>query len=387
MRHWITPGRIAVGFTALLLTACGGSASPAASPSAVASTSAPRSQAAPAISNSPAAPSKPAAATAASSNVKVGAQEIKTFSGHKNFVTSVTFDPAGSTLASGALDQETKLWDVSSGQATKSLDQPGQAVNGVSFSKDGKLLATAGGNIVVVWNLATGKQALKPIKVQTNPTEAYAVFSPDGKTLLTGTRGDALKAFEAATGEPSKTIFQGPSGQVTALTYSPDGSLIAAATGPTVNLLDPVSGQLKQKLSGGGSKDLLGIAFSPDGKLLASAGHDGLQLWEAASGKKLKTLVGNSSLASSSDLLALATIDTSGVAFSPDGKLLVAGGSSGLRLWEVGSGQPVKVPETWGSIAPTGHAGAVNAMAFSPDGKLLASGGYADSIKLWQIGQ
>jgi len=128
-------------------------------------------------------------------------------------VTSLVFAPSGGTLASGGRDQEVIIWDLASGQASKTLDHPGQAVNSLSMTKDGKLIASAGGNIVVIWDAATGKQAIKPIKVQTNPSSLAAAFSPDAKTLLMGTSA-GLKSYDPATGDPGKTTYQGSSGQV-----------------------------------------------------------------------------------------------------------------------------------------------------------------------------
>ena len=374
------------GLSTLLLAGCGGNSSPVPSSppsSSPAAGSVSAAAKAPASSPATSAAAKPSA-PAATSSIKVGAQELQTLSGHKNFVTSVVFAPSGGALASGSLDQEVKVWDVASGQASKTLDQPGQAVNSLTYTKDGKLLASAGGNIVMVWDAASGKQAIKPIKAQTNPTHLAVAFSPDGKTMLVGTR-DGLKAYDPATGDLGKTTYQGSAGQVESIAFSPDGSLVASASGTTVDLLDAATGQPKQKLTGH-TKDLLAVAFSPDGKTLASAGHDGIKLWDVASGKEAKGLVGGASAAATSDLLALAQIDTSGVAFSPDGKLLAAGGSSGLRLWEMPSAQPVKAPDTWSSMPPGGRAGAVNAVGFSPDGKTLASGDNNKMVKLWQIG-
>jgi WD40 repeat protein len=72
----------------------------------------------------------------------------------------------------------------------------------------------------------------------------------------------------------------------------------------------------------------------------------------------------------------------SGVAFSPDGKLLVAAYGDGyVRLWNPVTGQAVGVPLP----AYTGSVAAVNGVAFSPDGKLLATADADGTVRTWDM--
>jgi WD40 repeat protein len=66
------------------------------------------------------------------------------------------------------------------------------------------------------------------------------------------------------------------------------------------------------------------------------------------------------------------------VAISPDGRILASsGGDKVIRLWDVASGQPLRVIH--------GHTDWVLTVAFSPDGSLLASAGAEKTIRLWHV--
>jgi hypothetical protein len=72
------------------------------------------------------------------------------------------------------------------------------------------------------------------------------------------------------------------------------------------------------------------------------------------------------------------------VAFSPEGKLIVAGGISSdntIKLWRVSDGKLIHTLK--------GHTASVNSVAFSPDGSMIASGSGAlwfdNAVKLWRV--
>src|SRR5262249_32609043 len=143
------------------------------------------------------------------------------------------------------------------------------------------------------------------------------------------------------------------------------GSRIIPATRTleaTVWLWDAVSGKELRQLSSKGS-EVSGLAFSPDGKLLASGDYETLRFWDVATGKELRRIEGKEAA-------------RAGMAFAPDGKALATIAWQTIRLWDVATGKQLLKREA--------HTGSVNTLAYSPDGKLLASGSYEDpSVRVW----
>jgi hypothetical protein len=110
----------------------------------------------------------------------------------------------------------------------------------------------------------------------------YSVtWSPDGKTLASGSLDKTVKLWDAATDKLLSTLY---SGAVQSVAWSPDGKTLASGSfDRTVKLWDAATGKLSATLKGHNDA-VFSVAWSPDGKTLASGSFDKtVKLWEEPS--------------------------------------------------------------------------------------------------------
>lgn len=279
-------------------------------------------------------------------------------------------------------DNAITIWDASGQpQVLRSGIAP---LTSLSYSPELGLLATSGG---AIWDLTPNylPPEYRSPAIRT-PNVRSIAFSPDGQRLALVADQAKPQLWDVRSGNKLRDFgandyTEYPSG----IAFSPDGATLAASkAAPSapfeIWLWDPATGARKGTAIGlprpGVPDSLLsmlpyaaadGIAFSPDGKLVAAGG-------ENRSFDTTAPIIWTANLTSTQATQVLFTenesqYDTVGVrsvAFSPDGKLLAAVAREQILVWDSVTRQIFK---QWTVQAPQ----EVNSFAFSPGGDILAA--------------
>ena len=250
-------------------------------------------------------------------------------------------------------------------------------VTSVAFSPDGKTLASGSwDNTIILWDIATRQPIGQPLNGHSSFVLSVA-FSPDGKTLASGSYDNTIILWDIATRQPIGQPLRGHLDAVTSMAFSPDGKTLASGSADNTIILwdvatrQPIGQPLSRHLDA-----VLSVAFSPDGKTLASGSYDNtIILWDIATRQPIGQPL-------SGHLDAVLS-----VAFSPDGKTLASGSTdNAIILWDVSAALNTSAARRSPFGQPlSGNSDAVTSMAFSPDGKTLALGNLDKTVILWDL--
>jgi WD40 repeat protein len=240
----------------------------------------------------------------------------------------------------------------------------GAGVGGMATDPTGRWLALHCGTELLLFEAQTGR-LINRFTDHAAPITCVA-FGPHGYRMVVGCDDGMVHLRDTATGKLGMSLKE-HTGAVLAASFGPDErTVITASTDRTVRVWDDLSSTVLHRLEH--ADHVVGLAISPDGKSLASAGKDGLvRVWDRPNYKMRKSLT-------------VAGDDHPAVAFSPDGRWLVTGGSKALTVWNAGSLESVLTLPGRGSW-----------LGFGADGRTLlaAAERYADNepyvVTRWEL--
>ena len=303
-------------------------------------------------------------------------QEFRALAGHHTALQAMAFTSDGRLLISGDFTGFVRVWDVATGRTTRRFRAHDGPISAVDLSRDGTRLVTARGGLmgrgpgeVKLWDLA-GSRELRTLHAGPGPVSAVQ-FSPDGARIASAVGGlywrppGQIRVWDAATGAQVAAVDNIAS--VLKLAFRPDGRQIASVGFmPGIHFWDASTGaRAREPLDRG--VGYCTVAYDRDGSLLAAGSLDGpIGVWDAASDRELARFPGH-------------TQATFAVTFSPDGRLVSAGGDGAVRIYDVA--------ERLELLTLRHHNYVVFNAAFDPTGRVLATCGGDSTIKLYEARQ
>ncbi len=301
-------------------------------------------------------------------------------------VLSLEFSPNGGELARFCFGYMVVLLDTANYRRARTFlseTEHTPELRAFAYSPDGTIIATVLGNSAQVWNAADPGRLMPKEESISGMYELYAldtplrvlevhnrsgdyklnvssfVFSPDSKLLITMHGNGHMKVWNTSSWSMERELISDPDQKADSLRFSPDGKfLITMHVNGHVKVWNTSSWAVEGELIMADSH-LLGAAFAPDSKtILIGDANGALHQWNLATKVEIQTL-----------RVSEGKSNFSNVAFSPDGKTLVASThltkALAVIIWNT---------TDWAAQIEKGYISA----AFSREGKLLALGGRSD---------
>jgi WD40 repeat protein len=241
-------------------------------------------------------------------------KELHKLEEHTANINSVTFSPDGKKIATAGGDGTARIWDVDSGKELQVLEKH-------------EMMQRVG--------MGAMRWQLLPADVRS------AVFSPDGTKVVTASADGTARIWDVDTGKELHKLEMYLTDDiglrfdllVSSAVFSPDGrDVVTASADNIIRIWDVESGEEQQRFEGH-TVWVLKAKFSSDGQKIISWGHDKTaRIWEVSSGKELRCLAGHTDYVRSAE-------------FSPDEKKVFTTSNDGTtRIWNLERLPPPRVP-------------------------------------------
>ena len=287
-----------------------------------------------------------------------------------NTGTSVQFSPDGSTVASTGFGNKIVFWNPPGYSLLAEPIDTTKNISDLKFTKDGKTIVIAGcadepkpdclQGKIDFWDVQEKRFSSSLLTGMVGWANSFDI-SPDDKTLAVGNGDGTISFWDAKTLSPIGQALHGHGNSVNSIVFNNNGSILASGGADyTIKLWDTASRQLLQSLLPEYTKQIDKVIFSPVDKILATTSYNNkVTLWNV-SNPLSPTPLGES-------------IENyfTGIAFSPDGRLLAFGNHDSVTIWDIF--QNHIVGNSLKDASGTTETTSIESIAISPDGSLLVS--------------
>ncbi|MFT3894158.1 MAG: WD40 repeat domain-containing protein [Anaerolineales bacterium] len=284
-------------------------------------------------------------------------EPIGTLTGHESDVLDIDFSPDGKHLASIGADATLRIWDVNTKQVVQTLRDFEKSMRAVEYTSNDSLLGLIPDGQIEHWTLdVQGRASAQSTIFRTDDLIQRMVVQPGGNLLALLGETNQIQVLDLNTGKVAQRFSEfGES--LDKLTWSKSGDQVAAVTEDwqhaTIFVWETSTRKLlhRYELDTGSVTDL---AFSPDGKMLVAVDRGRfIRFWD---------------LTANYDSLRIksASGDVGRMGFSPDGRYLAIA-SRTLQVWKLDKGET-----DYHVVHEAEISGEPLSVAYSPDGNTIA---------------
>jgi len=264
-----------------------------------------------------------------------------------------------------------QVWDTSIANPKPMVLGPttvGVGLESVRFDPGSEYIVTAGGDTnAVVWEHSTARIVSQ---LSHGAASHFALFSPDGQSVLTASYDKTAQLWDWRTGQPRFSKGLRHDDRVVWADISPDNQWIATLSrDKTARIWNARTGQMRLPPLQHTEEPYHyhSIQFSPDGRRLVTAAGNAVQVWDPVTGQSLTASLKHNARVNS-------------VRFSPDSRRVVTACVDGAaRIWDVETGHLLG--------EPCQHKDRVNYAEFSPDGRWIVTASVDATARLWEVPQ
>ncbi|KAG2346482.1 WD40 repeat-like protein [Suillus weaverae] len=292
-------------------------------------------------------------------------QAEMTLKGHEDWVRDIAFIPGTRLLVTCSDDKSLRLWNLDTGkQVGKPLLGHSDYVLRVAASPDGRwIVSGARDGSILVWEVPTTKSpsvlVLDPFKGHKRDVWSI-VFAPDSKTFASASYDKTVCVWQRETGKIVLGPFQ-VGDEAYSVSYSPNGSKLAAGTETRIIVWDAMSGEELLKIE---QRAWL-VAFTLDGLRLVSGSFNDIRISDAATGEMIKQFDVHTDLLQS-------------LAIAPDGtKFATASSDKTTRFFDLTTLEPFS--------EPLECPDALYCVTFSEDSLLIATSCVDRLVRIWAV--